>query len=237
MRKLILTLMVLATLSVQAQQKFFMIMGAAGGGSGTLERTWKVKPVNQFLGTTQFSGWSALPGSGDNSIVAGTTWLLRDITNSNTSSISFVATDGFTTSGGSVGTNGTGTTNGGIFCLDQLTMHGWLTTASTVSFKITGLTAGKYYDIGIFGNSENFKGLTQSVAFSSGGSIGSYSTGNNYGACGPSADDLDDPAIKWVTNQQPTSGEITITLTRTNGTGTAEIVFSGLFIQQYSGSH
>jgi hypothetical protein len=235
MRKLLLLMIVFAAFtSVSAQTQFFMLQQSAA--SATLERTWKIKPANQFMSTTQWSGWSGMPGTGDNSIPAGTTWLLRDINNSNASSISFVATDGFTTSGGSIGTNG-GTTNGGIFCLDQLTMHGWLTTTATVSFKITGLTAGKYYDIGIFANSENYKGLTQSVAFSSGGSIASYASGNNYGACGPSSDDLDDAAIKWVTNQQPTSGEITITITRTNASGTAEIAFSGLFVKQYSGSH
>jgi hypothetical protein len=233
-RIIIICTLLLACFAVQAQTRFFMLQAAAGGGGGgTLERTWKAKPANQYMGTTQWSGWSGMPGTGDNTIPAGTSWLLRDITNSNASSITFVATDAWTGSSGSMGTNGTGTADGGIFCLDQLTMHGWETTAASVVFKITGLTAGKYYDIGIYANSENFRSLSQSVAFSSGGSIASYSTGNNYGACGP-GDDLDDPAVKWVTNQQPTAGEITVTITRTAGTG---IVLSGVFVKQYSGSH
>jgi hypothetical protein len=219
---------------VQAQVKFFMVQASAGGGSGTMERQWAVKPANQYMATTQYSGWTTLPGSADNSITAGTTWLLRDITNSSTSSISFVATDYWLGSGNSVGNAPPGGTNTGVFCIDVLSMGGWVTTsATTETFKITGLTAGKYYDIGLFASTENYKGNAQSASFTSGGSISSWTTGNNYGTCGP-GDDWDDPVIHWVTNQQPTAGEISITLTRTAGT---EVALSGVFIKQWSGAH
>jgi hypothetical protein len=199
----------------------------------SVERTWKLKMANQYLSPTGISTWATLPATADNTIPAGTTWTaLRDNTNVSTGGIGFVATSGFTGSGGSIGTNG-GTANGGIFCSDQLTMHGWTSTATTTTFKITGLTAGKYYQIGIFSNTENYMGNTQS-ATAPGGSLATWATGNNYGACSTGTEDLDDPAIKWIYNNTPTSGEITITLTKVAGTYAA---VNALIVQQSSVAH
>jgi hypothetical protein len=206
---------------------------ASGGGGGptyTVERTWKIKHANQFMSQSQFSGWHTLPGTSDNTIPAGTTWSnLRDSANVTTSSIGFVAIDAWTGSGNSTGPANPGGAGTGIFCDNILTMAGWVNTAvTTLTFKITGLTAGKYYQIGIFANTENYKGNYQSASTSSGGSASAWKTGNNYGDCGP-GDDLSDAAIIWIYNNTPTSGEIIITLNRTAGT---EICLSGLIVQQ-----
>jgi hypothetical protein len=207
-----------------SQVQHFMIQKESA--SYTIEQTIKAKPSNQFLSATNWSTWQGMPANGSGNVTAGAIYSdLRDITNTATS-VDFVAVDGFTGSSGSV--SPTTGTDVNIFCSNTLTSHGWTTTASTVNFRLTGLTVGKYYQIGLYSSTFNYLGI--SISFGSGiNTVPAYATGNNYGTCGP-GDDLDDPAIKWIYNIQPNgSGEIDFFITRTAGTETG---FGGLIIQR-----
>ena len=188
---------------------------SGGGETYTVERMYKMKFSNQYVGETGQSGWQGLQASGDGTVAAGyTKTVIRDSTNISTGSIGFAAVTGFTGSTGSCPKQATANTS--IWCVDEIIVQAWTTTAATNTFKLTNLNPAKFYQIGFVSNSPNYLGI--SLKFGVGANeTAAFASGNNYGACGP-GDDLDDAAIKWIYNVQGDgSNEATITMTRTAG--------------------
>lgn len=217
MRRILFCLLLVVSFVAQGQQQFFMLdKSTGGGGSYTVERTYQLNFTNQYITETGTSGWQGLQANGSGTVTAGySKTSIRDNTNNSTSSIGFTAVTGFTGSSGSA-PKAAGT-NASVFCVDLIVQHTWISTATTNTFKLTNLTPGKYYQIGILSNTVAW--LNVQVKFGVGANeTATFDTDDNYGSCGP-GDDFDDTAVKWIYNVQGDgSGEASIVLTRMAGT-------------------
>lgn len=214
--------------TINAQVVIFMpATGTPGGATYQVERIYNINMTNQFISETSITSWQGMQANGSGNVTAGySKTAIADEDGISTGSIGFTAVTGFTGSSGSGPENPAGN-NTSVFCNDFIINHGWISSASSVTIKLTNLQAGKYYQVGFLSNSVNWVGT--SVKFSWGAvETAVFATGNNYGDCTPGGD-YEDAAVKWIDNiTGDVNGEASIVITRTAGSETwlnAMVVF------------
>lgn len=198
----------------------------------SVERQWNLNFTNEYVSeagpTVGAVTWQGLAAS---SVALQTA---NGVTKTNLKDNTAVAsTIGLQTVGTWLGNSGSGPANPagvntGVFP-DIVIQQYWGAGATSSSFKITGLTVGKYYQLGFHSNNMGYVNSigTYTVAGATTVTSTSRTAGNNYGAV---ADGLNSTSITWVKNIQCTApGELTITV---NVTGGSEMPLNALILQQ-----